>query len=191
MLTHALCSGVWDIPWTGFRRQLANCASDRCFPHVLRQPARKQVPATIAPSPQSHWHSHMALPPALLGSLEMTVSIPNRWPVKSFSRPCAPIFHCLHNRPLLYKRGRLWQSISGDAFGMALTNYIAPGTASRMGRPPLNVKETKVRLTDDQRRRIEAAVGPNRMATFIREAVDEKLDRHERRGSSPSDGSSI
>ncbi|WP_091444330.1 hypothetical protein [Ancylobacter rudongensis] len=48
-----------------------------------------------------------------------------------------------------------------------------------MGRPPLHVKETKVRLTDEQRARIEALVGPNRMATFIREAVEEKLKREE------------
>lgn len=48
-----------------------------------------------------------------------------------------------------------------------------------MGRPPLHVKETKVRLTAEHRSRIEALVGPNRMATFIREAVEEKLDRDE------------
>ncbi|MGI4800872.1 MAG: hypothetical protein ACRYG8_43985 [Janthinobacterium lividum] len=49
-----------------------------------------------------------------------------------------------------------------------------------MGRPPLNVKETKVRLSEDARQRIEALVGPNRMAVFIREAVDEVLQRRER-----------
>jgi len=50
-----------------------------------------------------------------------------------------------------------------------------------MGRPPLNVKETKVRLSEEARRRIEALVGANRMAGFIREAVDNELDRRERR----------
>ena len=49
-----------------------------------------------------------------------------------------------------------------------------------MGRPPLNVKPTLVRLTDEVRQRIEALVGPNRMAVFIREAVDNELDRRER-----------
>jgi predicted DNA-binding protein len=49
-----------------------------------------------------------------------------------------------------------------------------------MGRPPLNVKETKVRLTAEQRRRIESLVGPNRMAAFIREAIEAELDRRER-----------
>lgn len=48
-----------------------------------------------------------------------------------------------------------------------------------VGRPPLNVKETKVRLTDEQRHRIEALVGPNRMAAFIREAIERELDRRE------------
>ena len=48
---------------------------------------------------------------------------------------------------------------------------------SRMGRPPMNVKETKVRLTNEQRQRIIALVGDQRMAAFIREAVDEKLER--------------
>ena len=48
-----------------------------------------------------------------------------------------------------------------------------------MGRPPLNVTKLTVRLTDEQRRRIEQAVGPNRMAAFIREAIDEKLEREE------------
>lgn len=46
-----------------------------------------------------------------------------------------------------------------------------------MGRPPLNVKPILVRLTDEQRRRIESTVGPQRIAAFIREAVDEKLER--------------
>jgi predicted DNA-binding protein len=53
-----------------------------------------------------------------------------------------------------------------------------------MGRPALNVKETKVRLTDDQRARIEALVGPNKMAVFIREAVEAELVRRE--GKSPA-----
>ena len=49
-----------------------------------------------------------------------------------------------------------------------------------MGRPPLGVKETKVRLTDEQRARITKLVGENRMAAWIREAVEEKLARDER-----------
>jgi len=48
-----------------------------------------------------------------------------------------------------------------------------------MGRPPLNVKATMVRLTEDVRSRIVALVGPHRMATFIREAVEAELKRRE------------
>jgi Arc/MetJ-type ribon-helix-helix transcriptional regulator len=48
-----------------------------------------------------------------------------------------------------------------------------------MGRPPLNVKPTMVRLSEDVRARIEGLVGPNQMAAFIREAVEEKLRRDE------------
>jgi hypothetical protein len=49
-----------------------------------------------------------------------------------------------------------------------------------MGRPPLNVKPTLVRLTKDIRQRIEAVAGPNRMALFIREAIENELKRRER-----------
>lgn len=76
-------------------------------------------------------------------------------------------------------------SISGDAFSMTLTNFSGTDTPTRMGRPPLNVKETKVRLTDEQRQRIEALVGPNRMAAFIREAVENELERREDIKASP------
>lgn len=51
-----------------------------------------------------------------------------------------------------------------------------------MGRPPLNVKPTVVRLTDEVRQRIEALVGPNRMSAFIREAVENELARREKEG---------
>lgn len=61
--------------------------------------------------------------------------------------------------------------------------FSSPVNARRMGRPALHVKETKVRLTDDQRRRIEALVGPNRMAVFIREAVEAELARREKAAS--------
>lgn len=62
-----------------------------------------------------------------------------------------------------------------------LTNIPGTVIGGRMGRPPLGVKETKVRLTDEQRERIEALVGPNRMAEFIREAVERELKRREKK----------
>jgi hypothetical protein len=64
-----------------------------------------------------------------------------------------------------------------------LTNYPIADTGKRMGRPPMNVKPTMVRLTDDVRQRIELLVGPNRMAGFIREAIEAELERRERRKS--------
>jgi predicted transcriptional regulator len=52
-----------------------------------------------------------------------------------------------------------------------------------MGRPPLNDKvttvKTTVRLTSDIQARIDAVAGPNRMAIFIREAIERELKRRE------------
>jgi predicted DNA-binding protein len=54
-------------------------------------------------------------------------------------------------------------------------------TARRMGRPPLRrgeeTKLTAVRMPVSVFDRILALVGPNRMAQFIREAIEEKLAR--------------
>jgi predicted DNA-binding protein len=61
-----------------------------------------------------------------------------------------------------------------------LTSIPGTVTARRMGRPSMNVKETKVRLNDDQRERIAALVGKNKMAEFIREAVERELKRREK-----------
>ena len=51
----------------------------------------------------------------------------------------------------------------------------------RMGRPPLKSQvetiTTVVRLPADVRDRIVEIAGPNRMAGFIREAIDEKIER--------------
>lgn len=58
-----------------------------------------------------------------------------------------------------------------------MTNYSGTDIPPRMGRPPLGVKETKVRLTPEQIARIEKVAGPNRMAAFIREAVENELTR--------------
>jgi predicted DNA-binding protein len=50
-----------------------------------------------------------------------------------------------------------------------------------MGRPPMQVKTTVIRLTEDSLERIDAIVGPNRRAEFIREAVERELKRRERK----------
>ena len=48
-----------------------------------------------------------------------------------------------------------------------------------MGRPPLGMKPTTIRLSTDTIRRIEALVGNRRLALFIREAVESELQRRE------------
>lgn len=65
-----------------------------------------------------------------------------------------------------------------------MTRLSDTANARPMGRPPLSkgeeTKATQVRLTTSLRARIEALVGPARMATFIREAIENELDRRER-----------
>jgi predicted DNA-binding protein len=51
-----------------------------------------------------------------------------------------------------------------------------------MGRPPLGNKATQVRLPESVMERIDALMGPNRRAKFIREAVEAELTRREGRG---------
>jgi|GEM_PF-2013504 len=48
-----------------------------------------------------------------------------------------------------------------------------------MGRPPLNVKDIKIRLSPETTERIKALVGNYRIASFIREAVENELVRRE------------
>ncbi len=48
-----------------------------------------------------------------------------------------------------------------------------------MGRPPLNVKDIKIRLSPETRSRIEALVGNYQIAAFIREAIERELVRRE------------
>ncbi len=60
-----------------------------------------------------------------------------------------------------------------------MTQIPISDNRTKMGRPPLNVKPTVVRLTEETRERITAIAGPNRMAEFIREAVENELTRRE------------
>ena len=60
-----------------------------------------------------------------------------------------------------------------------MKNLPIPARTRPMGRPPLNLQATQVRLSRESLRRIEAAVGKNRMAAFIREAVEAELLRRE------------
>lgn len=62
----------------------------------------------------------------------------------------------------------------------ALDNSSDPDTQAAMGRPPLGMKPTTVRLPVETIRKIEALVGNRRIAGFIREAVENELRRRER-----------
>lgn len=48
-----------------------------------------------------------------------------------------------------------------------------------MGRPPLNVVSTNVRLTPETLERIDKIVGPGKRAAFIRKAVERMLEAAE------------
>ena len=63
---------------------------------------------------------------------------------------------------------------------VALTDFPITVMRARMGRPPMNVKPTMVRLTEETRQRIEALAGPNRMAEFIRDAIEAELVKREK-----------
>ncbi|MCW0197576.1 hypothetical protein [Sphingopyxis sp.] len=54
-----------------------------------------------------------------------------------------------------------------------------PDSDDGMGRPPLGMKATTIRLSVDTIRRIEAQVGNRQLAKFIREAVERELRRRE------------
>lgn len=62
-----------------------------------------------------------------------------------------------------------------------MTTFPIPDTSRRMGRPPLGIKPTLVRLSEEVRERIRDLVGEQGMAAFIREAVERELKRRERK----------
>lgn len=62
----------------------------------------------------------------------------------------------------------------------ALDNGTEPDTQTAMGRPPLGMKPTTVRLPVETIRKIEALVGNRRVASFIRDAVENELRRREK-----------
>lgn len=61
-----------------------------------------------------------------------------------------------------------------------LTQKAAADSPSRMGRPSLGVVSTTARLPKALLERIDALLGPNKRAVFIREAVEAELDRREK-----------
>ncbi|WP_441277784.1 hypothetical protein AB7783_12290 [Tardiphaga sp. 172_B4_N1_3] len=60
-----------------------------------------------------------------------------------------------------------------------MTQFTAPDSAGRMGRPPLGNKPTNVRISDEVKERIRQLVGEKGMARFIREAIEAELARRE------------
>ena len=48
-----------------------------------------------------------------------------------------------------------------------------------MGRPALGHRATTIRLSEETIRRIEALTGNRRLAAFVREAVENELERRE------------
>ncbi|MCG5483640.1 MAG: hypothetical protein KK482_07950 [Sinorhizobium meliloti] len=60
-----------------------------------------------------------------------------------------------------------------------MTNFPISDNRRRMGRPPLKVKPILVRLPEGVPERIDALVGKNKRAEFIRQAVEAELKRHE------------
>ncbi|WP_018900447.1 hypothetical protein [Rhizobium sp. 2MFCol3.1] len=60
-----------------------------------------------------------------------------------------------------------------------MTNLSGTINQGRMGRPTLNVVETKVRISQETKDRIKAIAGNYRMADFIREAIENELSRRE------------
>jgi hypothetical protein len=71
---------------------------------------------------------------------------------------------------------------SGDRGGMRMKDFPMSkkaGRTGRMGRPPLNVKRTIIRLSPDIIARIEAIAGKRRMSEFIRQTVEAELLRRE------------
>lgn len=91
----------------------------------------------------------------------------------------------------MYKRYRLikltmaFNAKSGASTRSALRLALSSIPTGGMGRPPLGMKPTTIRLPIETLQRIEALVGNRRIALFIREAVENELRR---RGESTDEG---
>jgi hypothetical protein len=62
-----------------------------------------------------------------------------------------------------------------------IEDFKISDSAKRMGRPPLNLPMTTVRLSKEALAEIDELMGRNQRAEFIRQAVDEKLARERRK----------
>ncbi|PZU68028.1 MAG: hypothetical protein DI540_10085 [Sphingobium sp.] len=77
-----------------------------------------------------------------------------------------------------------YMRIDGSVNYFVLEIRFVIDTDNVMGRPPLGMKPTTVRLSADTIARIEALVGNRRLALFVREAVENELRRRENPSSS-------
>ena len=69
--------------------------------------------------------------------------------------------------------------INGGVNRFDLEIKILPDSDKSMGRPPLGMKPTTIRLPVETLQRVEALVGNRRIALFIREAVENELARRD------------
>jgi hypothetical protein len=72
-------------------------------------------------------------------------------------------------------------SISDIVYFGGLMTILISATSSRMGRPPMNVKPTVVRLGEGVPERIDAVLEPKeKRADLIREAIEREIARREK-----------
>ncbi len=89
----------------------------------------------------------------------------------------SPVFAIEGISDIGYKYKRYLLCVPGET---KLTHFPISDSSRRMGRPPLNVKPILVRLPEGMAERIDALVGKNKRAEFIRDALEKELLERER-----------
>jgi hypothetical protein len=72
-----------------------------------------------------------------------------------------------------------YNRLNGSVNGIRLVMIMSVDRQVSMGRPPLGMKPTTIRLPAETIQRIETLVGNRRVARFIREAIENELQRRE------------
>ncbi len=72
-----------------------------------------------------------------------------------------------------------YKRINGGVNEIRLVMIMSVDRQVSMGRPPLGMKPTTIRLPAETIQRIETLVGNRRVARFIREAIENELQRRE------------
>lgn len=81
---------------------------------------------------------------------------------------------------IAYMGAAIEKSITDIAYSRFDCAQLSVRYGSIMGRPPLGVKSTVVRLPQGLGERIDALVGKQKRASFIREAVEKEVTRLEK-----------